>query len=203
MGFYFSVERTLNISKLVLMLSINLIKTNGYIRLQIFVHLQVAPLQTLAEILKGYLFYMENKFDDIVKKKQGKELLVMVYQFDEWSPEMLKAIEDELERRQMLPNDIAIRKKEIINKELKTLSKGKPASMMGQVFGWIGVLGLLGIIIGYTYSFSKVKSKYTNQKFYKYDEPSRENGTYIFYTSLTVFISYFLYKLITIRGNSF
>ena len=126
----------------------------------------------------------------------------MVYQFDEWSPEMLKAIEDELQRRQMLPSDITIRKQEIIDKELEILSKGKPATLMGQIFGWLGVLGVLGIIIGYNYSFAKVKSKYTGKKFYKYDEPSRENGNYIFYTSLTVLTLYILYKIVTLTGNS-
>ncbi len=145
---------------------------------------------------------MESNFQDIVKKKQGKELLTMVYQFDEWSPGMLKAVEEELERRQMLPTDLAIRKKEAITSELEMLAKGKPASLIGQVIGWICVLGLLGLAIGYYYSFSKVKSKYTGQKFYKYDVASRDNGNYIFYTSIGVLVLFLLYKIVTLNGGS-
>lgn len=146
---------------------------------------------------------MENKFQPIVKEKPDAELLTMVYQFDQWDTEMLRAVEGELQNRQILPEDIKIRKKEIIDKELADLAKGKDASLLGQIFGWLGVLGILGIIIGYNYAFSRTKSKYTGKEFYKYDAPSRENGTYIFYTSLAVFVLYFLYKLVTLRGNPF
>jgi hypothetical protein len=148
------------------------------------------------------LISMENNFKSIVQKKQGRELLEMVYQFDEWSPEMLQAVQAELERRQMLPDDIAARKQEIIDREIALLSKGKPASLMGQLFGWIGVLGVFGLIIGYRYVFTKVKSKYTGQKFYKYDKPSRDNGQYIFYTSLAAWILFGLYKIVTLNGDA-
>ena len=145
---------------------------------------------------------MENKFQSIVKEKPNEELLVMVYQFDQWDSEMLIAVEEELKLRQILPDDIVKHKQEIIDNELSELSKGKEASLAGQIFGWLGVLGVLGLIIGYNYAFSKTKSKYTGEKFYKYDESSRDNGTYIFYTSLIAFILYFFYKLITLEGYS-
>ena len=145
---------------------------------------------------------MENKFQTIVKEKSNEELLTMVYQFDEWDSEMLKAVELELQTRELLPDDITQRKKESIDKELEELTKGKEAGLAGQIFGWLGVLGIIGLIIGYNYAFSKSKSKYTGKEFYKYDEPSRENGRYIFYTSLIVFIIFFLYKLLTFRGNA-
>ena len=146
---------------------------------------------------------MVNKFQPIVKEKSNEELLTMVYQFDQWDTEMLKAIEGELQNRQILPHDIQVRKQELIDEEFKELSKGKEASCAGQLFGWLGVLGLLGLIIGYNYAYSKSTSKYTGEEYYKYDESSRENGSYIFYTSLTVLILYFLYKIITLSGSTF
>lgn len=145
---------------------------------------------------------MQNRFESEVKEKPDEELLTMVYEFDAWNVEMLQAVEAELQSRQILPNDIALRKKEMIEEEAAQLAKGKEASLLGQVIGWLCVLGLLGIIIGYNYAFSKVKSKYTGQKFYKYDEDSRDNGSYIFYISLSVCILVTLYIIIKSTGNS-
>ncbi len=120
----------------------------------------------------------------------------MVYQFDEWDVEMLKAVEIELEIRNSLPADVGTRRQQVINNEDELLSKGKEASIGGQILGWIGVLGLLGIIIGYNYAFSRVRSKYTGKKYYEYEVASRENGSYIFYTSVVVFIISTFYVLL-------
>lgn len=145
---------------------------------------------------------MENRFSEIVKNKTSEELLEMVYQFHVWDNLMLVEVEKELSQRQLLPNDIKILKQELIVAEQEKLAKGKEASLAGQIFGWLGVLGLVGLVIGYNYAFSKNKSKYTGEVFYKYDEASRQNGSYIFYTSLSIFILYFFYKVITMNGGS-
>jgi hypothetical protein len=136
---------------------------------------------------------MSNKFQPIVQEKSNEELLSMVYQFAEWDPEMLNAVEAELQKRNLLPDDIAVRKQQLIESEDIALSQGEEASIAGQIFGWLGVLGLIGLIIGYNYTFSKVRSKYTQKEYYKYDNDSRDNGRHIFYTSLTVFIFSILY----------
>jgi hypothetical protein len=146
---------------------------------------------------------MENNFTNTAKEKSNDELLAMVYQFAEWSPDMLQAVEKELIERQLLPSDVALRRQEIIDRDTLSLEQGKQASLMGQIFGWLGVLGLIGLVIGYNYAFSKIRSKYTGKTYYKYDRPSRDNGSYIFYISLTVFILYSFYKVATLRGNPF
>jgi len=140
---------------------------------------------------------MSNQFTETLQLKSTDELLQMVYEFDEWSPEMLNAVEIELGKRGMLPDDISIRKQQAINEEDELLQKGTAASLGGQVFGWIFVLGLLGLYIGYNYAFSKVRSKYTGKKYFEYDEPSREVGSYILYTGIAVFILSFLYAIVT------
>lgn len=127
---------------------------------------------------------MNKEFEIIVKGKKNDELIRMVYQLDQWDSEMLKAVEAELLRRQSLPSDINQRKKEIIDNELLTLEKGEKASLSGQILGWVFIFGLFGLLIGYNYAYSKFKSKYTTKVFYKYDKQSRENGTYIFYSSI-------------------
>lgn len=138
---------------------------------------------------------MDIPFKEIVKQKQNHELLKMVYEFREWSPEMLKAVEAELEERKMLPNDISAKKQQAIIEEEANLESGKQASVMGQVLGWLFVLGFLGLYIGYNYMSSKVRSKYTGKKYYKYNADSRENGSYIFYTSIGALILGFFYAV--------
>jgi hypothetical protein len=138
---------------------------------------------------------MENKFKPIASEKTSDELLAMVYQFDEWDPEMLTAVEAELSNRNLLPPDIAEKRKVAMEEEAAILSKGKPASMAGLVIGWICVLSILGIVIGHHYNFSKTRSKYTDKSYHTYDKASRENGRYMFYVSLGVVILALLYKL--------
>ena len=136
-----------------------------------------------------------NDFKEIVEIKSNDELLNMVYQFDEWSPEMLKTVESELTKRNLLPNDIYSRMQEAIEIEDAQLSKGKEASVLGQIVGWLTVFGLLGIYIGYHYTFSKVSSKYTGKRYYIYTESSRKNGSYLFYASLFLSVFIILYKI--------
>ncbi|MEP6950171.1 MAG: hypothetical protein ABI863_12880 [Ginsengibacter sp.] len=138
---------------------------------------------------------MDN-FIEIVKNKTNKELLKMVYEFDEWSPEMLLTVEEELGGRNILPNDIRSRKQQLIETEDAQLSAGKEASIIGLVIGWVTVFGLLGIFIGYHYSFSKIRNKYTGRQYFRYDENSRKNGSWLFYTSIILSTLGLLYKLL-------
>src|SRR5688572_12095315 len=146
-------------------------------------------MQTVGcNIFLDHFNHMDNNFIKTVKEKSSEELLSMVYAFDEWSSDMLRAVENELADRNILAEDVSIRKQELIDKDTARLEQGKAASLAGQIFGWLGVLGLIGLIIGYNYTFSKTKSKYTGKKYYTYDEPSRDNGSYIFYISISVFV---------------
>ncbi len=138
---------------------------------------------------------MDEKFSPIVSEKTDEELLQMVYQFDVWDEEMLQHVEDELQKRGILPEDIQIRKNEIIRKEDLILSKGKEASTSGQILGWIGIFGILGLIIGYTYCYSKTTSIYSRKEYFTYNEDSREIGSYIFIISITTHALFLIYKI--------
>lgn len=139
---------------------------------------------------------MVNNFIEIVSNKSDEELLVMVYEFDQWSPEMLDAVEAELMKRNILPTDIKSKKQELIKEEDIVLSNGKEATLIGQVFGWIGISGLLGLFIGYNYAYSKVRSKYTQKEYFKYNEASRKTGGYIFYTAIVIWTLFIIYKML-------
>lgn len=123
-------------------------------------------------------------FNELLENKSNDELLLMVYEYDKWSPEMLVSIETELTKRKILPNDIRSRKEKLMELEDGKLKVGRSASVIGLVIGWLTSFGLLGIFIGYNYSFSKAVNKYSGEKYFKYDESSRKNGTYLFYASI-------------------
>ena len=137
-----------------------------------------------------------NKFDEIVGIKTNDELLKMAYEFDEWSPDMLKTVEVELSKRNILSADINEKKWQLVQKEDKLLAAGRDASTLGLIVGWVTVLGLLGIYMGYRYTFSKTKSRYTNKEYFTYNESSRKNGSYLFYTAIGGLICAMLYGIL-------
>ena len=137
---------------------------------------------------------MENNFKEIVAQNSDEELLQMVYQFDKWDDEMLIAVEDELKVRNIFPEDVLTKKKLLIKREDEFLSIGKEATFPQQFLGWIGVLGILGLIIGHHLAFAKTISKYTGKQYFKYDDASRESGRYMYYISITVIVAFCLYK---------
>lgn len=140
---------------------------------------------------------MENIYPEIVKEKSDEELLCMVYQDRQWETDILIEAEAELEKRGILPDEIKLRKAALIEKEDAVLSEGKESDWQGRIFGWIGIFGILGIIIGYHHTFAKVMSKYTGKAYFKYNEASRENGRYTFYIAI-IFHTLFLFNKLMI-----
>jgi hypothetical protein len=146
---------------------------------------------------------MDKYYEDLIAQQPDEVLLTMVYQFDRWDTETLRAVEAELEYRNILPIDIALIKNELIYKEDKILSIGKEATFPQQFLGWIGIVGFLGLIIGYNLAFAKNISKYTGKEYFKYDDETRENGRYMYYISLTIIIVFALYKLMNFVERNF
>ena len=138
---------------------------------------------------------MENDFKNMVVHYSDEELLTMVYQFTQWDAEMLLAVEDELKQRNIFPDDILIQKNALIQKEDEFLSEGKEATFPQQFLGWIGIFGILGLIIGHHLAFAITNSKLTGKEYFKYDEPSRESGRYMYYLSLTIIVVFCLYHI--------
>ena len=138
---------------------------------------------------------MENDFKNMVVHCSDEELLTMVYQFTQWDAEMLLAVEDELKQRNIFPDDVLDKKNALIQKEDEFLSEGKEATFPQQFLGWIGIFGILGLIIGHHLAFAKTNSKLTGKEYFKYDEPSRESGRYMYYLSLTIIVVFCLYHI--------
>ena len=142
-----------------------------------------------------------NSFTEIAKVKSTNELVEIIYAIDEWDPKMIKACENELSLRNQLPADYETKKREIIDQGEAILAQGKQASMTGLIFGWLFILGLIGLYIGYHYSYSKVISKHTGRKYFEYNQESRKNGEYILYASIFGIILCLIYYIIEYRGN--
>src|SRR5436309_13966321 len=107
------------------------------------------------------------EFIQAVKDKTDNELLSVVYEFDKWSTDMLNAVEQELTNRNKLSLDIGIKKQKLIEEEKLVLTNGREASLFGQIIGWLTIFGFGGIFIGYNYAYGKVRSKYTNEEYFK------------------------------------
>ena len=136
-----------------------------------------------------------HNFATIASAKTNEELLAMVYEFDKWSPEMMEAIETALAERNILPGDIQLRKQELIKEEETVLSAGREASITGQVVGWLGIFGLLGLFMGYHYAFSKVRSRYTQKQYFEYNDDSRKIGRNILFTAVIIWTFIIFYKI--------
>ena len=146
---------------------------------------------------------MDNEFRDMVVHYSNDELITMVYQFDQWDTAMLAAVEAELNERNILPTDIELKRNKLIEKEDEYLSIGKEATFPQQFLGWIGIFGILGIIIGNHLAFAKTVSKYTGKEYFKYDDASRESGRYMYYISITIILVFCLYKLANFMERSY
>lgn len=138
---------------------------------------------------------MQNEYESIVKNKNDDELLAMVYTLDMWNPSMMNAIQQELKKRGILPDDIAEQKKNIIEKEHEQLLVGKNASFLGLFVGFCGVLGIIGMLVGAHYYFSKTQSIYTQNIYYTFNEDSRYAGKLMLLISTIVSILAFMYLL--------
>jgi hypothetical protein len=137
-----------------------------------------------------------NEFTHLVKAKKNNELLTMVYQFDTWSPEMLTAVQEELSHRGILPSDIKTRQEKIEEAEEKVLAEGKDGSALVFLLGWLTVIGLFGLAIGYNYGYATVTSKISGKRFYKYNTSTRKDGRILMNTSIILFALVILYKIL-------
>lgn len=106
----------------------------------------------------------------------------MVYEFDQWSPEMLDAVKLELNKRKIFPDDFEERKKSFLDIHDLQMSIGKDYSLVWMIIGWLSVFGFLGIT-GYNYAYSKKHSHLINKKYFIYNESTRKKGQILFFSS--------------------
>jgi hypothetical protein len=139
-----------------------------------------------------------NDFRTAVQQKTDDELLKMINDFDSWNNEMILAVEEELTKRNVSYENVTKRKQERIANEDAALQQGIDNTGFPIVIAWIFAAGLIGLLLGYHYAFSKTKSKYTDKVYYKYDEKTRKSGSNICYTAFAIIAIVLLYKIVTL-----
>ncbi len=130
---------------------------------------------------------MELDFASIVHSKSTDELLRIFKEWHKYAPEMLEAVTEELDTRKVDLSDLIAEKENEIVEQETLLSKGKKGSPLYIIICFICAFlgGLLGLIGGYIYAFSKTRS-YTGKAFYVYDEPTRKYGKIIITIGLII-----------------
>lgn len=135
----------------------------------------------------------EEDFLETISSYSDADLFAIINSPGTYDEKAVIASENELEKRNLLPEEFIIRRNNLIFDEDERLSEGKPASSLQNFFGWLGIVAVLGIVIGYTLYYGKTKSIFTGKEYHTYNEESRENGRYMFYFSLILHAVFILY----------
>ena len=133
-------------------------------------------------------------FDEI-KNKTDKDLEKMLFEIDLWNPTVISEVEKELKLRNKFPLDYDEKIRMLKENENRILENGIPGSIFGKIIACIGVFGFIGIFLGLNYKSSKIKSRYTEIEYFKYDQKTREFGNYIYFISLILTVFGILSKL--------
>jgi hypothetical protein len=108
---------------------------------------------------------MNSNFQEQVTAKSNEELLDIYKNPEDYQEEFLKSVSEELTKRNINTEKIDIHNEHRRKFTIEQLEKGKEGDPIYIILGFISAFlgGLIGIIMGYTYSQSKQR---TNEKTY-------------------------------------
>lgn len=129
-----------------------------------------------------------NNFEKIIKEKNDNELTDIFINSGGYQPEFIILVEKEIENRK-IPVDslLNIRKQqeELSDSKLKIGEQGSQfwitAAFIGSILG-----GIWAIFAGYSYAYSKHKSK-NGKEYFVYNDSTRKYGRIMLAIGLTVF----------------
>ena len=132
---------------------------------------------------------MTYDFNALVKSKPTDELLEMLRDAHQFQPDMIIAVTDELNARNVDTTELMAKRTALYEENETLLSSGKEGNSLYLVICFIASIlgGLLGIIGGYIYSFSKTTSLAGN-RYYVYDKATRQWGRIIFWVGISCFL---------------
>ena len=128
-------------------------------------------------------------FSELVKEKSAEELMIIFTDYHSYQPEMVAAVTEELQARNVDLADLLIHRSELELEDEERLAKGSKGNSLYLIFCFLASLlgGFAGVIGGYIYAYSKTSSK-AGQKYYVYDKQTRQYGTVIFWIGISVFV---------------
>jgi len=139
---------------------------------------------------------MEFNFHKQIKNKANTELLHIFSNSDQYQDEYMAIVLKELEDRGVSYDNLKLKKKHKEVFVLEQAKKGEPGNPIFIAIGFISVLlgGILGIVAGWIYFFSK-NEEVDNETYY-YDSKTRDLGMCMMVLGIIVFIISIAYKFI-------
>lgn len=131
---------------------------------------------------------MQIDFTELINGKSNDELTEILLKPGDYNPEFVKKAEQELVNRKVDVNSIIQKRENAQELNLEEIGMGKPGNDLLIVVGFIlSILGgLVGILIGYIYGFSKKEDRLGN-KHYAYDERTRQKGKIMMWIGIVSF----------------
>jgi hypothetical protein len=116
-------------------------------------------------------------FKEQIVSKTDKELLDIYIKSDDYQEVFINQVRQELTKRGVSFEKYRIEKETKSHLSKGFLEQGKKGNNLYIVLGFISAAlgGLIGIIVGYTYSQSKQDGP-SGERYYVYDKQTRENG---------------------------
>ena len=140
--------------------------------------------------------YMNIDFTELIKTKSTDDLINIYVHPWNYQEEYVSLAEKELLSRNVDLSGIEKEKEYQAEVLDEALSTGRPGNKYVIILGFISAIlgGFLGIIIGLVYSTSKHKIDLPD-KYYVYDQQTRDKGTIMVAIGIIVIIFSFVYRL--------
>ena len=139
---------------------------------------------------------MDFNFPAQVKSKSIEELQAIYCDGHLYQPEMVSAAMAELNARGVDMADLILQKGIFDDEQETMFAQGKSGSalyiLISFVFAVMG--GVIGIVAGYIYGYSKTTS-FTGNRYYVYDKQTREFGMIIFWLGVIVLVCSVIYYM--------
>jgi len=121
-----------------------------------------------------------NDFKQIIKAKTDNELTDIFINPNDYQPEFIALVEQELRDRNIPVESLLKLKTQKEQIDDTNLELGKQGSQFWIVAGFVGSLagGIWAIGAGYSYAYSKHKSK-SGKEYYVYNESTRKYGRWM------------------------
>jgi len=138
---------------------------------------------------------MHGNFREQVTGKSNEELLEIYKNSEDYQAEFVKSVSEELIKRNIDTEKIDLDKQHRRKFAIEQLEKGKEGEQIYIILGFISAFlgGLIGIIMGYTYSQSK-QSTNSGETYYTYNENTRKKGTLMMIVGFFVLVLSLIWK---------
>lgn len=137
-----------------------------------------------------------NKFESIVKQKTTEELVDIIINSHDYQADFIKNVKIELEERNMPLDSINQIKEKASKISDRNIEQGEQGNVLYIALCYFAALlgGIISIIAGYIYAFSKRKDLKGVSHFY-YNKQTRKHGKWMLVTGCIMFFIWLLLSI--------